>query len=273
MKNSARIHCFDDLDSLELLIADFSDHEFERHWHDTWSVGVVLRGANNNSAQRKMEGIVQCGEVSIIAPGEVHAGTVVGEQGCRYFMFYPKVESVFNTAESMEMHLPPNIVAGLKQTVFAKKLCEAATVLTNIDADKFERDVVWTNCMAEFLHVFSSVGVQNITNQKISVSSYLIRAKEYLHDYQLEGISLDRLAQAAGMSKFHLCRQFTAKFGLSPSRYQRQLKLLQVKRMLSAGRDIAEIAVSCGFSDQSHLGRAFKSTYGTTPRNYRNFSR
>jgi len=56
---------------------------------------------------------------------------------------------------------------------------------------------------------------------------------------------------------------------LSPSRYQRQLRLQQAKVLLSRGGDIAEIAVACGFADQSHLGRAFKSSYGVTPRGYR----
>lgn len=82
-------------------------------------------------------------------------------------------------------------------------------------------------------------------------------------------VRLDKLAQAAGLSKFHLCRQFSATFGLSPNRYQRQLRLLQAKGLLSKGGDLAEIAIACGFADQSHLGRAFKSTYGVTPRGYR----
>ena len=69
MGNSAFMHRFDALGGLELLVADFSDHRFDVHWHDTWSIGVVLRGANNNSAKGDADGIVCRGQVSIIAPG------------------------------------------------------------------------------------------------------------------------------------------------------------------------------------------------------------
>ncbi|TDB61039.1 AraC family transcriptional regulator [Photorhabdus khanii subsp. guanajuatensis] len=269
MSNSALMHRFDDLGGLELLVADFSDHQFDVHWHDTWSIGVVLRGANNNSAKGGADGIVRRGQISIIAPGQVHAGSVVGENGCNYFMFYPKNESVLGAAESMEINLPVAEGKCIEQTAFAGKLCEAAAILTNAHADSFEREVVWSHCVAELINVFSPFATQDLgVNGRISPC--LIHAKEYLHDHNTQEVRLDKLAHAVGMSKYHLCRQFSEKFGLSPSRYQRQLRLQQAKRMLSTDWEIAEIAAACGFADQSHLGRAFKSTYGITPRNYRN---
>jgi AraC-like DNA-binding protein len=35
--------------------------------------------------------------------------------------------------------------------------------------------------------------------------------------------------------------------------------------MLIEGHDIAEVAVECGFADQSHFTRHFKRTFGVTP--------
>lgn len=269
MSNSALMHRFDDLGGLELLIADFSDHRFDVHWHDTWSIGVVLRGANNNSVKGETDGIVTCGQISIIAPGQLHAGTVLGEEGCHYFMFYPKNELLLDAAESMEMNLPVIEGKRIEHANFADRLCEAANILSDGQADSFEREVIWSHCVTELLHVFSPRDVQGLGVSPGRISPSLLRAKEYLHDYPLNEVRLDTLAQAVGMSKFHLCRQFSAKFGLSPSRYQRQLRLQQAKKMLLAGKEIAEIAFACGFADQSHLGRLFKSTYGITLRNYR----
>lgn len=267
MGNSAFMHRFDALGGLELLVADFSDHRFDVHWHDTWSIGVVLRGANNNSAKGDDDGIISRGEISIIAPGQMHAGTVLGEEGCHYFMFYPSHEMLLGAADNMEMPLPP-IVQGkqVEHVLLASRLHEAATVLTAAHSTHFDRDVVWSHCVADLLQLCSP---RRAPRLDASIAPGLHRAKEYLHDNQTREVRLDKLAQAAGLSKFHLCRQFSATFGLSPNRYQRQLRLLQAKGLLSKGGDLAEIAIACGFADQSHLGRAFKSTYGVTPRGYR----
>lgn len=270
MGNAALMHRFDDLGGLELLVADFSDHQFDVHWHDTWSIGVVLRGANNNSVKGGAEGIVRRGQISLIAPGQLHAGSAVGEEGCSYFMFYPQNETLLCAAESMEMHLPMVEGKRIDQAALAGKLCEAAALLSNTQTDSFEREVVWSHCVTVMLQVISTGAMPDLGGNNGRISPSLLRAKEYLHEHNQQGVHLDTLAQAVGMSKFHLCRQFSEKFGLSPSRYQRQLRLKQAKSMLLTGREIAEIAMACGFSDQSHLGRAFKSTYGITPRSYRN---
>jgi len=266
MGNSAFMHRFDALGGLELLIADFSDHRFDVHWHDTWSIGVVLRGANNNSAKGDAEGIVCRGQISVISPGQMHAGTTLGVEGCHYFMFYPSHEMLLGAAGSMGMQLPAIKGKHIEHAVLAKKLCETATVLTDMQSSHFDREVAWSHCVAELLQVFSPW--QSLTEAG-DITPGLRRAKEYLHDHNAQEVRLDMLAQAVGISKFHLCRQFSEKFGLSPSRYQRQLRLQQAKALLSRGGDIAEIAIACGFADQSHMGRIFKSTYGVTPRNYR----
>lgn len=268
MVNSAFMYRFEVLGGLELLIADFSDHRFDVHWHDTWSIGVVLRGANNNSAKGDSDGIVCRGQMSIIEPGQMHAGTVLGEEGCNYFMFYPSHKMLQSAADSMEIVLSAGVQrTQIEHAVFANQLHQTATILTNARASDFDREVAWSQCVANLLQVVLP-GQSTLTSAG-GITSGLHRAKEYLHDHHAQEIRLDTLAQAVGISKFHLCRQFVTKFGLSPSRYQRQLRLQQAKVMLLKGGEIADIATACGFSDQSHLGRAFKATYGVTPRSYR----
>lgn len=266
MRNSAFMHRFNELDGLELLIADLLDHRFDVHWHDTWSIGVVLRGAKNYSVKGKADGIVCRGQISIISPGELHAGTALGVEGCHYFMFYPSHEMLLDAAESMAIHLPAIDGKRTEHQCLAIKLYKTATVLTDMTSSHFDREVAWSEIVAELLHAFSSC--QSLT-ETYDISPSLRKAKEYLHDHSAQEVRLDELAQVVGVSKFHLSRQFSAKVGLSPSRYQRQLRVQQARVLLSRGGDIAEIAITCGFADQSHLGRHFKSTYGVTPCSYR----
>lgn len=149
------MHRFNELGGLELLNADFLDHRFDVHWHDTWSIGVVLRGAKNYSVKGDVNGIVCRGQISIISPGQLHAGSAMGVEGCQYFMFYPGDEALLGAAESMAMQLPMIDGKRVEHAGFAKKMYETATALTNVESSYFDREVAWNQCVAELSHVLS----------------------------------------------------------------------------------------------------------------------
>lgn len=79
-----------------------------------------------------------------------------------------------------------------------------------------------------------------------------------------------QLARLAHMSVRSFERKFLAVFHLTPQKYLRKLRLRLASRALVATRgSIAEVAASCGFSDQSHFAREFRRHFGRTPRAYR----
>ena len=77
------------------------------------------------------------------------------------------------------------------------------------------------------------------------------------------------LAAAAGCSRYAAYRAFRQAYGLSPSDYQRQLRVQTARRLLSAGGAPAQVAADAGFADQAHLTRWFRRYYGVTPGTYR----
>ena len=78
-------------------------------------------------------------------------------------------------------------------------------------------------------------------------------------------VRLDELARHAGLSKFHLLRQFKLRTGLTPGQYRTQLRVERAKRLLAAGEPPGGVAVACGFTDQSHLTRHFGRLVGIGP--------
>ena len=57
--------------------------------------------------------------------------------------------------------------------------------------------------------------------------------------------------------------------GMSPSEYLRAVKVQRAYAMLLQGDSPAEVAVACGFADQSHFTHAFRNAIGYTPGRYR----
>lgn len=83
-------------------------------------------------------------------------------------------------------------------------------------------------------------------------------------------ITLDMIASAAALSPFHFARAFKVSMGISPVRYVWQRRI-ELARQLLKDRNYAlsQVALACGFSNQSHFTTAFKEATGLTPAVYR----
>lgn len=83
-------------------------------------------------------------------------------------------------------------------------------------------------------------------------------------------IYLAELADLAQLSEYHFCRMFKQSFAQTPQAYLLGIRVEQVKWQVVASEDsLAEIALNCGFANQSHMGRYFKKLVGISPRQYR----
>lgn len=81
---------------------------------------------------------------------------------------------------------------------------------------------------------------------------------------------IDECSQSIHHSKYHLIRSFKKAVGLTPHRFQVQLRIRRAKELLVSPNfeSIAEVASSTGFCDQSHFVHAFKTVVGMTPTDY-----
>ena len=78
------------------------------------------------------------------------------------------------------------------------------------------------------------------------------------------------VAASLGVHPVHLARVFRHAWGCSPGDLLRWRRVEQAGGLLRrAELSMAEVALSAGFADQSHMNRAFQTRYGMTPSNYR----
>jgi AraC family transcriptional regulator len=92
------------------------------------------------------------------------------------------------------------------------------------------------------------------------------RAKEAMDADLDKGVTIARLADACDLSTSQFARAFRQSTGCPPHRWllQRRVKRAQ-DLLLTSDKTLADVASACGFSDQSHLTRAFGQTVGTSP--------
>ena len=96
------------------------------------------------------------------------------------------------------------------------------------------------------------------------------RVLEYIAGQLQERLSLEQLADIAGLSPYHFSRMFRHSLGVTVHRYVQQQRLEQARQWLLAEQSsLAEIAARCGFASQSHFGHCFRQQYGVSPKRYR----
>jgi AraC family transcriptional regulator len=114
------------------------------------------------------------------------------------------------------------------------------------------------------------MGRQNSTARRSLPPSWLLRIREMLRDQENPRLTLAELSHCVGRHPVQISRQFHHHFGCTMSDYMRRVRIAQAQSLV-AHRDleIAEIALACGFFDQSHFTTAFRKLTGMPPRRYR----
>ncbi len=85
-----------------------------------------------------------------------------------------------------------------------------------------------------------------------------------------ETLTVERLANLAMLSPGYFSENFTRATGRSPHAYVTEMRIEAAKELLAVPQiSLAEVAVRCGFSSQSHLTRVFGRDVGVTPGAYR----
>jgi len=97
------------------------------------------------------------------------------------------------------------------------------------------------------------------------------RLKEFIDANLHRQISLTELATIAELSDYHFARMFRTSLARTPQQYITEQRIMRAKQQLTDPRKLplAEIALACGFSSQSHFGRVFRQSTGVTPGRWR----
>ncbi len=101
---------------------------------------------------------------------------------------------------------------------------------------------------------------------------HLRRACDFIVEHLAEDICLDELAELTGLSGKHFARAFKQSTGLPPHQYliMQRIEAAQ-RRLVDARASLADIALACGFADQSHFTATFRKAVGIPPGTWRRY--
>jgi AraC-like DNA-binding protein len=93
---------------------------------------------------------------------------------------------------------------------------------------------------------------------------------DHVEEHYRSALEISELAHIAGLSESQFRKRFMKLFKISPLKFITRIRVqTAAKLLLSSDAPIADIALKCGFCDQSYLTRQFSSFFGMTPKKYR----
>ncbi|MEU7188244.1 AraC family transcriptional regulator [Streptomyces sp. NPDC045369] len=259
---------------VEAMHAHFFDHVYPPHSHHSYSFGITDAGAQSFHCRG---GIHTSGAGMVMAfnPDEVHDGWSAADLGYRYRIVHigPSVVSdmISDATEGRTGALPlfPHPVLTDRVLTDALARLRAALVGSTNPLVRDERLTAAVTAMTRRGASGTASPVRARTPADRARRQAAHRAREVLDEAFWEPMTAERLAAAAGCSRFALYRAFRAEFGLAPSDYQRQLRLRHARALLRSGAAPADAASATGFADQAHFSRWFQRVYGITPGAFR----
>ncbi len=240
----------------ERIHACFSGRAYEKHSHDSYTIAVTTNGVQSFNYRGQLHHSLP-GQVVLLHPGETHDGLAGTDKPFSYKAIEINpvdIQDVLQGATLPFIQQPVSNNTKLK-TIASHLLDDIGSELDNLEYE----DLLWE--MTKTLQALSGTidPTPKVNYQAIK------RVREYIDDSIEDEISLDILAMIAGYSKWHLSRDFRALYGTSPYRYVITKRIRKAKQLILADHSLADVALACRFTDQSHLTRQFKKTIGTTP--------
>ncbi|TDH37649.1 AraC family transcriptional regulator [Pseudohoeflea suaedae] len=142
----------------------------------------------------------------------------------------------------------------------------ASLIAREIESDQPFHERHLDGLVDGFLTLLFDIRLEPERRRPALSEAQLRQAMAYIDAHCLETIRLSDLAGEVGLSETYFSHAFKAAAGVSPHRWVMQERVRRAQTLLREGdQPVSWVAAQCGFADQAHFSRVFRSVTGMTP--------
>ncbi len=255
--------------------------EYAVHWHPAVEMVIPLENIYTVIARQETYAL-NPGDIFIIPSGELHR-LIAPETGKRLiYLFDLDLLSRIRGYSYLTSFLSQPVLINKNNCRPIYK--EEATIISQLCRDYFSDDslremMIYSHLLAFFvnyvryrvsLETSSGHNATGGARQKDLMEKFN-KVFDFLDEHYAEDITLEKIADLAGFSKFHFSRLFKQCSGYNFYDYvcYRRIKAAETL-LMTPSNSITEVALQSGFSSLSTFNRTFKKIKGCTPSEYRN---
>ncbi len=231
-----------------------------KHSHPHAYITFVIEGAfRERYATRSI--LCRTGMIHYLPAGEVHENEILARSRCLHVSSDP---SSFEQLQQPAVPQRPAEMIELTSTWLANRLYS-----------EFSRQDAASAMAVEglVLEILAQIARSEAADTSLLAPDWLKQATEIVESRFLERLSLTEIASEVGVHYVHLSRQFHKYNRCTVGELIRRRRVQYASHLLAHSRTpLAEIALTCGFSDQSHLSFLFKRYMGLSPSKFRSMA-
>ncbi|WP_420546791.1 AraC family transcriptional regulator [Curvivirga sp.] len=237
---------------------------FKTHMHQTLSIGAVEEGAVSYQVADHKE-ILTTGGLALINPEIPHSCNAMSPSGRSFFMLYLDrnwCEALQKAIWPVDKFVPFRLINLSDETKYSSFMKLMHDIM---DADEDE-DILEQRLIGLIAEIFEEACD---LKQELKIDNMLLgQIRESLERDLEDQFSIEELAEKFEMNLFTLIRKFKKNYHLTPHEYRLNCRINHARNLLQQEISIAEVAIACGFYDQSHFHRHFKAMTTLTPNEY-----
>lgn len=240
----------------EVLHAEWRDHAYPAHTHDTWTLLIVDDGLIGYELDRHRHA-AQRSVVTLLPPHVVHDGRPATTHGFRKRVIYLDERLLGEALIGPSVDRPM-----ITDTALREQVSRLDQDLTSGD------DLAAESRLATVAERLSWHLTGRSASPEPPAATIALRARALIDadPAGVEGIAA--IARILGVTTAHLVRCFTRTHRIPPHQYLLGRRLDLARHRLLDGEPAAQVAVATGFYDQAHLSRHFGRLLATTPTRY-----
>jgi len=232
-----------------------------KHSHPHAYITFVIEGAfRERYAARSI--LCRTGMIRYLPAGEVHENETLARSRCLHVSSDPS--SFEQLRQQPGIPARPAELSGLTTTWLANRLYAEFSRQDTASAMAIEGLV---------LEILAEITRLEADDVSFHAPHWLKQATEIVESRFLERLTLTEIASEVGVHYVHLSRQFHKYNRCTVGELIRRRRVQHASHLLAHSQTpLAEIALVCGFSDQSHLSFLFKRHMGLSPSKFRSLA-
>lgn len=259
-------------------LKDTMRKEFTYHYHDFHKILILLSGDVTYCIEGRTYDLTP-GDIVLVNAGEVHKPVIHSDAPYERIIIYISPDFLGEYQEKdNDLSLCLRQALAEQSHVLRLHASRSGKLGAAIrELDKSLKDNDYANALyhrilfLEFMIQLNRAALHNhiefigdsASNEKI------LSILSYLNEHLTEDISIDELSSRFFLSRYYLMHTFKEQTGYTIGNYLSTKRLFLARELIAEGTPITDVCYACGFKNYSTFSRAYKKSFGESPRDYR----